>query len=389
MERCRKAWYVSLKRYAARDSTLPVIVNMSYFPNAMLSDTSYTLLKRLLDCPGPSGFETAPARLWREAAAAFATVERDVMGNSIASVNNGGAPTILLAGHIDEIGIIVTYIDDQGFLFIGPIGGWDPQVLVGQRVRLLGRHGDVIGVIGKKPIHLVKPDERDKVSKLTDIWVDIGATSRDEAQTLVSVGDPAVIDAPVRELPNRRIVSRSIDNRIGAFVVLEVLRRYAEQPGAARLVAVASTQEEIGHHGGGALVGAQRVQPTMAIAVDVTFATDHPSIEKKEVGEHKLGAGPVLTRGSVISPVVFELLRGTAERTRIPYTVQGAGRDTATDADFIHLSREGVATGLVSIPNRYMHSPNEMVALDDVDRAAELIVETCRSVTPATDFTAR
>ncbi|MFN8572972.1 MAG: M20/M25/M40 family metallo-hydrolase [Gemmatimonadaceae bacterium] len=355
----------------------------------MLSDSSYAFLKSLLDCPGPSGYESAPAKLWREEASRFASVERDVMGNSLATVVPDGSPTILLAGHIDEIGVIVTYVDDQGFLFVGPIGGWDSQVLVGQRVRLLGRNGDVIGVVGKKPIHLMKPDERDKVSRLTDVWVDIGAASKEEALQLVSIGDPAVIDAPVRELPNRRIVSRSIDNRIGAFVVLEALRRYAENPGPARVIAIASTQEEIGHHGGGAVVGAHRVAPTMAIAVDVTFATDHPSVEKKEVGEHKLGAGPVLTRGSVISPVVFGLLRDAAERASIPFTLQGAGRDTSTDADFIHLARGGVATGLVSIPNRYMHSPNEMVALDDVERAAALIAEACRSVTATTDFTAR
>ncbi|MFN8582212.1 MAG: M42 family metallopeptidase [Gemmatimonadaceae bacterium] len=355
----------------------------------MLSDSSYAFLRSLLDCPGPSGFESAPAKLWRDEASPFATVERDVMGNSLATVVPGGSPTILLAGHIDEIGIIVTYVDDQGFLFVGPIGGWDSQVLVGQRVRILSRNGDVIGVVGKKPIHLMKPDERDKVSRLTDVWIDIGATSKDEALQMVSIGDPAVIDAPVRELPNRRIVSRSIDNRIGAFVVLEALRRYAAKPGAARVIAIASTQEEIGHHGGGALVGAHRVAPAMAVAVDVTFATDHPSVEKKEVGEHKLGAGPVLTRGSVISPVVYELLRAAAERSSVPFTVQGAGRDTSTDADFIHLARGGVATGLVSIPNRYMHSPNEMVSLDDVDRAAELLAEACRAVTDQTDFTAR
>ena len=355
----------------------------------MLSESSYAFLKMLLDCPGPSGFESAPAKLWREEAGKFAAVECDVIGNSLATVNPGGSPTILLAGHIDEIGLIVTYIDDQGYLFVGPIGGWDSQVLVGQRVRVLGRNGDVIGVIGKKPIHLMKSEERDKVSKLTDVWIDIGVATKDEAMTLVSVGDPAVIDAPLRELPNRRIVSRSIDNRIGAFVVLDALRRYAERPGPARVVAVATTQEEIGVHGGGALVGAHRVAPTIAIAVDVTFATDHPSIEKKEVGEARLGGGPVLTRGSIISPVVFALLRDAAERASIPFTLQAAGRDTSTDADFIHLAREGVATGLVSVPNRYMHSPNEMVSLDDVDRAAELIAEACRAVTATTDFTAR
>ena len=262
-------------------------------------------------------------------------------------------------------------------------------MLVGQRLRFAGRGGDVIGVVGKKPIHLIKADERDKAVKITDLWVDIGAASRDEAEALLSVGDAGVIDARLVELPNGRIVSRSIDDRIGAFVVLEALRRYAEQPGEARVVAVATTQEEIAHQGGGARVSATRVAPQMAIVVDVTFATDHPGMERKELGEHKLGSGPVITRGSVTSPVVVRLLRDVAERIGIPYTLRAEGRDTSTDADAIHVAREGVATALLSVPNRYMHSPNEMVALDDLDRAATLIAETCRAVSAATDFTAR
>ncbi len=355
----------------------------------MLTDSSFAFLKRLLDTPGPSGFEHAPARVWREEAKKFATVRADVVGNSIATVEGGGGPTIMLAGHIDEIGVIVTYNDDNGFAFIEAIGGWDPQVLVAHRIRFLGQKGDVHGVIGKKPIHLMKPEVREKASKMTDLWVDIGTTSRTETLEYLNVGDAGVIDTRLLELPNGRIVSRSIDDRIGAFVVLEALRRYAENPGAARVVAVATTQEEIGYSGGGARVAAHHVNAQMAIAVDVTFATDHPSVEKKEVGDHKLGGGPVLTRGSVISPVVFRLLKTAADAASIPYSLHAAGRVTSTDADAIQLSREGVATGLVSIPNRYMHSPNEMVSLDDVERAAELIAATCRLVTAETDFTDR
>ncbi len=356
----------------------------------MFSDASLALLRRLLDTPGPSGFESAPAAIWRDEARRFAaSVEGDVHGNSMAVVNPDGAPTIMLAGHIDEIGVIVTWIDDKGFAYIGPIGGWDPQVLVGQRLRFAGRDGEVLGVVGKKPVHLMKTEEREKAVKITDLWVDIGAASRAEAEALLAVGDPGVIDARLIELPNGRIVSRSIDDRIGAFVVLEALRRYAEQPGQARVVAVATTQEEIAYHGGGARVSAARIAPQMAIVVDVTFATDHPGVERKELGEHKLGGGPVLTRGSVTSPVVVRLLRDTAERIGIPYSLRAEGRNTSTDADAIHVSHEGVATGLLSVPNRYMHSPNEMVALEDLDRAATLIAEACRAVSPAMDFTAR
>jgi endoglucanase len=307
----------------------------------------------------------------------------------MAVVNADGAPTIMLAGHIDEIGVIVTYIDEEGFLYFGPIGGWDAQVLVGQRIRLLGKNGDVIGVVGKKPIHLIKEEDRKKASAITDLWIDIGATSREDAERLVGVGDAGVIDSRTIDFPNGRIVSRSIDDRIGAFVVLEALRRYADNPGKARVVAVATTQEEIAYHGGGARVSATRIGPQMALVVDVTHATDHPGAEKKEHGEHKIGGGPVLTRGSIISPVVFALLREAAARRSIPYTVHAAGRESWTDADAIHVAREGVATGLISIPNRYMHSPNELVSVEDLDRAAELIAETCRAVSPETDFTAR
>src|SRR5215217_1915735 len=356
----------------------------------MLSPSSLAFLKRLLDTPGPSGFEAMAARVWREEASTFAErVTSDVAGNSMAEINPGGSPTIMLDGHIDEIGLIVQYIDDDGFVYPSPIGGWDPQVLVGQRIRFLGRGGDVLGVIGKKPIHLMKVADRDQASKMTELWVDIGATTKAEADARLGVGDPGVIDSKTIDFPNNRVVSRSIDDRIGAFVVLEALRRYAQNPGPARVVAAATTQEEIAWHGGGALVCANCINPQMALVVDVTFATDHPGLEKKEIGDHRIGGGPVLTRGSIIHPLVFTLLTQAAKARDIPYSVHAAGRDTSTDADAIHISREGIATALVSVPNRYMHSPNEMVSLDDLDRTAELLAEACRLVDEKTDFTAR
>src|SRR6185503_7008943 len=248
-------------------------------------------------------------------------VRSDVAGNCMAEVNPKGSPTIMLDGHLDEIGLIVQYIDDEGFVYVSPIGGWDPQVLVGQRIRFLGRGGDVLGVVGKKPIHLMKNSDREHAVKITELWVDVGAANRAEAEERISVGDAGVIDSKSLDFPNGRLVSRSIDNRIGAFVILEALRRYAEKPGAARLVAAATVQEEIAWHGGGALVCAHCINPQMAIVVDVTFATDHPGLEKKEIGEHKMGGGPVISRGALISPVVFELLRDTARSEQIPFSV--------------------------------------------------------------------
>jgi len=355
----------------------------------MIASDSLAFLKKLLDTPGPSGFEAAPAKVWREYAKKFSKVSGDVAGNSLAEVNGSGKPTIMLAGHIDEIGVIINYIDDQGYAYIQPIGGWDPQVLIGQRLRFAGRDGDVFGVVGKKPIHLIKPEERDKAAKFTDIWVDLGAKTKKEAEKMVLVGDAGVIDSRTMEFPNGRLVSRSIDDRIGAFVVLEALRRYAAKPGSAKVVAVATTQEEIGYRGGGAGICATCIGPQMAIVVDVTFAIDHPGVEKKEYGDAAIEGGPVLTRGSIISPVVVALLQKTAEAKKIPFSLHAAGRETSTDADAIHIAREGVATGLVSVPNRYMHSPNELVSLQDIDHAAELIAETCRAVSSKTDFTAR
>lgn len=355
----------------------------------MISAESLTFLKKLLDTPGPSGFEAAPAKVWREHAKKFAKVSGDVAGNSLAEVNGEGSPTIMLAGHIDEIGVIINYIDDKGYAYIQPIGGWDPQVLIGQRIRFSGRNGDVFGVVGKKPIHLIKPEEREKAAKFQDLWVDLGFKDKKGAEEAVQVGDAGVIDSRTMEFPNGRIVSRSIDDRIGAFVVLEALRRYSDKPGSAKVVAVATTQEEIGYRGGGAGVCATCIGPQMAIVVDVTFAIDHPGVEKKEYGEAAIEGGPVLTRGSIISPVVFRLLRDTAEKKKIPFSLHAAGRETSTDADAIHIAREGVATALVSVPNRYMHSPNELVSLQDLDHAAELIAEACRQVSASTDFTAR
>jgi putative aminopeptidase FrvX len=356
----------------------------------MLSSAAIAFLKRLLDAPGPSGFETLAGRSWRSEAQTFADkVTNDVAGNCLAEINPGGSPTILIDGHIDEIGVIVQYIDDDGFLYISPIGGWDPQVLVGQRIRFITTNGDAIGVVGRKPVHVMKNGDRDMAVKFTDLWVDVGAKNRADAEARISVGDPGVIDSRAHDFPGNRIVSRSIDDRIGAFAALEALRRYAENPGSARVVAAATTQEEIAWHGGGALVATNAIRPKMAIVVDVTHATDHPSMEKKEIGDHRLGGGPVFSRGALLSPVVFELLRTAAKAKNIPFSVHAVARDTSTNADAIHIAQEGVATALVSIPNRYMHSPNEMVSLDDVDHTAELIAEVCRMVNGKTDFTAR
>lgn len=353
-----------------------------------MQESSLQFFRTLLGTPGPSGFESAPAARWRTEATTFAdAVTADVSGNSFATLTGTpGEPTVMFAGHIDEIGLMVVHVDDKGFLWFDTIGGWDDQVLVGQRVVLLGRAGPVQGVIGKKAIHLMEKEDREKPSKIKDLWIDIGATSAAEARERIRVGDAGVLDTSILELPNGRIVSRSIDNRIGAFVVLEALRRLAADRPRATVVAVATAQEEIAYSGGGARTSATGLGPTVAIVVDVTHATDTPGLEKNRHGDVTLGGGPVLSRGSSLNARVVEMLAETAEAANIPYAFHAAPRFTATDADAIFTSFKGVATGLVSVPNRYMHSPNEMVALEDLDRVADLLAGFARAVTASVDF---
>ena len=263
-------------------------------------------------------------------------------------------------------------------------------MLVGQRVVILGPKESVCGVIGKQAVHLMKKEEMDKVSKISDLWIDVGAATKAEALARVRVGDAGVLDAAVREFPNRRIVSRSIDNRIGAYLVAEATRLLAkDRPKHAAVFAVATTREEIAWMGGGARTSAVGIDPQVALVVDVTHATDYPGAEKKRAGEHKLGGGPVLSRGSAVSPVVFEMLVQCAEREQLPYSVQAAPHDTGTDADAIYNALRGIPTGLVSVPNRYMHSPNEMVAVEDLERTARLIAAFAKSLTPETNFIPR
>ena len=350
-----------------------------------MRDASYEFLKKLLSTPGPSGNEGAAANIWREEAKGFAEVRGDRMGNSFATLNAGGLPKVMLSGHIDEIGLMVTHIDEKGLLRFTGVGGWDPQVLVGQRVRLQTESGEVVGVIGKKAIHVMEPEERKKVSEIKSLWIDVGAKDADEAKRMVRVGDVGVVDQDLLELPNGLIASRSLDNRMGAFVVLEALRLLSEEEGVgAEVVAVASVQEEIGLYGArGAAFG---LDPDTAIAVDVTHATDTPGVSKNENGDHALGSGPVIKRATNLSPVVSEGLIAAAEGADIAYTLEADSRSTGTDADAIQFTRAGIATGLVSAPNRYMHSPNEIVDLGDLENCARLISAYIKGLDASTNF---
>ncbi|HEX4186792.1 MAG TPA: M42 family metallopeptidase [Solirubrobacteraceae bacterium] len=350
-----------------------------------------SVLGELLAARGPSGYEGAPAEVWLSAAKSFAEVSSDVIGTPLARVAARGgeaARRLLVMGHIDEIGLIVTHIDDEGFVWFRAVGGWDTQILVGQRLVLDTLDGPIPGVIGKKPVHLLREEERKKVPEIRDLHIDIGARDGAQARERVRIGDVAVIDGDPVELPNGRLVSRALDNRLGSFVVLEAARIVAEAGGSQwELAAVAVAQEEITF--GGSRTSTFALDPDAAIVIDVTHATDAPGIDVKESGRHELGSGPVISRGSTLNEALFELLRETAEAEKIPHTVEASARGTGTDADAVHLSRGGVPTGLVSIPIRYMHSPVELVQLEDVHACARLIAATALRLDGETKLAAR
>jgi putative aminopeptidase FrvX len=345
-------------------------------------------LRSLLVAQGPSGYETAPSAAWRAAAERFASdVSIDTMGNLTARVPSPEAdsPTLAIVGHIDEIGLIVTHIDDNGRLFFIGVGGWDPQVLVSQRVDVTTKDGVVQGVVGRKPIHLLEEEERKKAVELKDLYIDIGARDGDEAKSLVRVGDVAVIAGEPVELPNDRVVARAMDNRLGAYIALEAARLVSEA-GAAKwdVVAAVAVQEEVGLNGARAL--AHGLRPDVAIVVDVTHETDTLGVDPKRINAHPFGSGPVIERGTILNPNVSELMLEVAEAEAIPHTLMASARGTGTDADVIHFSRSGVVTGGVGLPLRYMHSAVEMVQLDDVANCAKLIAAFARRLTADSDF---
>jgi len=343
-------------------------------------------LRKLLTAPGPSGYEQAAARVFRDAAAGFAEISYDTVGSTVARVGGtGDGPFVAVIGHIDEIGLIVHHIDDDGFLWFTGVGGWDPVIVVGQRVEIATRNGRVPGVVGKKPIHLLKDDERKKAPELKQLHIDIGARDGDDARSMVRIGDVAVIAGEPVELANERVISRSMDNRLGCYVAFEAARLVADA-GDARgdVAAVAVTQEEITF--GGARTTAYTLRPDIAVVVDVTFASDAPGSDEKETGRHKFGSGPVIQRGATLDPTVFELLHAAGEAEGIPFTVIASARSTGTDADAFHISRGGIPSAVVSVPLRYMHSPVEMVQLDDVENAARLIAAFVRRLEPGLDL---
>ncbi len=345
-----------------------------------MHEPSFAFLKSLLQTPSPSGYEQRIQEVVRSWARPLADeVRTDLHGNVIAVLNPAGSPRIMLAGHCDQLALMIEHIDDAGYLYVQPMGGWDMQVLLGHKLVAWGRNGPVPGVVSRKAPHILTPDERKKIPEFTDIWIDIGAKDKAEAEALLAPGDTITVELTGHELRNGLYTSPGLDDKVGVWTVMEVLRLLHGKPLQAAVYCVSTVQEEIGLRG--AATSAYGIHPTIGIAVDVCHATDTPGSEKKQLGDTRLNSGPVVFRGPNINPHVHDRLVAAAQRGQLPVQVRGVPKATGTDANAIQLAREGVAAGLVGIPNRYMHSPVEVVSLLDLDNAAKLLADFCASVT--------
>jgi len=346
-----------------------------------MNQVDFTFFKELIEAPSPSGYEQPAQRVIRQALTDAADdIRTDVMGNVIAHLQGPkGAPKLMLAGHCDEIGFMVKYIDDNGFLFFAPIGGVDAHLVPGQRVTVYAAGGPIPGVVGRRPIHQIEPKDRDKVMPFKNQFVDIGCSSKEEAQALVAIGDPMTFSVGVERLQGTRLTSRALDDKMGAYIVAQVLREVQRAgESSVDLYAVSTVQEEIGLRGASSSV--YGVNPDVGIVVEVCFASDYPDADHKHSGEVSLGKGPVIARGPNINPVLFELLTRTAQEESIPYQVVGIPRAAGNDANVMQLARGRVATALVTIPLRYMHTPVEVLDWEDLQAAVKLLAALCRKL---------
>lgn len=335
-----------------------------------------SFLTELLRARSPSGAEFEAQKVFDHYVKPSAdTYAKDAMGNRIATLNPKGDPILMLAGHMDELGLIITFINKDGFLYFDTIGGHDRVMIPGRRVVIQTANGPIKGVTGKRAIHLMDESDRKKVPEIHEMWIDIGARSKKEALERVSIGDTATYDHEFELIHGSVGTARAFDNKVGAYIVGETLVRLAasKRKLAARVVSVATSQEEIGVRG--ATTSAYAIAPHLAVAVDVGHATDHPDCDQRKYGETRLGGGPIICRGPNINPKIFDRLVKAAKRIKLPVQFEADPRPTGTDARAIQMGRGGVATGLISVPLRYMHTPSEIVDLDDVEACVKLLVE--------------
>ncbi len=352
----------------------------------MLSKDSLKFFSEFMNSASPSGYEEEAAAVFRARLGKYCDrVETDVMGNTAGVLNGDAGVKVMLAGHYDEIGFQVVYISDEGLLYFRPNGGIDKLNVPSTEVDVLTASGRVPGVVGKKPIHLLKGSERDTPPDLSDMWIDIGAEDKAAAEKLVSVGDPVVMRANFRILGENRVMSKGMDDKVGAFIVAEVMRNLAGRKLNVAVYGVGTVQEELGLRG--ATVSAFGINPDIGIALDVGFATDIPDIPKKLLGDVRLGKGPELSRSADNNVVLGKMIRKVAAKHKIPYQETASHRASGgTDAAQIQLTRSGVATALLSIPNRYMHSQVEICDLRDIEYSIKLLTEFIASLTGKESF---
>lgn len=353
--------------------------------DVLVRKESHDFLRTIQQTPSVSGFEQPVQRIVRKRMKAFADkIDTDVHGNVTISLNPGGTPRVMLAGHCDQIGMMVKYIDDNGYVFFCQVGGIDPSVLPGSRVVVHTKHGPVDGVIGRKPVHVLKPEERGAKIAIREMWIDIGAKDRKEAERVAAVGDPITFHLDMVHLGRDLVTAPAFDNKCGTFVVMEALRLCSIKRVKCALFAVSTVQEEIGLRG--ARTSCYGIDPQVGIAVDVTHATDYPDMDKRTLGDIRIGAGPTISTGPNINPPLDALLTSTAKTKRIPVQREAAPGGTPTDANVMQLTRGGVATALIGVPNRYMHTQVEVVSLSDLESAAKLIAETVARIDRRTNF---
>ena len=352
-----------------------------------MNESSAKFFEDLLNAPGVSGYEEPVQAVVREYASEFAdSMETDSHGNLILCKNPDADIRLMLAGHCDQIGLIVSYIDDNGFIYTQTVGGWDPQQLIGQRMTVWTESGPIDGVIARKAIHLLDEAERKKVVKTKELWIDIGAADREEAEALVRIGDSVTLRLGMTRLRNNLITAPATDNRTGVWVAVEALRIAANAGVKIGVYAVSTVQEEIGLRG--ARTAAFSIDPHVGVAIDVTHATDCPKIDRYQQGNIRLGSGPVVVRGPNVNQKVNARLHELASgKSALPVQASALGRAAPNDSNVIQVNRGGVATGLIGIPNRYMHSAVEVISLDDITNAAILLADFACSIESATEFT--
>jgi endoglucanase len=351
---------------------------------------SLEFLKQLVNTPSPVGHETRGQRVWLDYVSQFADETfSDAYGNCVAVLNKGGSPRIMISGHADEIAMAVNYITDEGYIYVRRMGGVDAAITKAQRVVIHTRGGAVKGVVGNVAPHLMKEEKEAKAPKIHDIFIDIGVSSRKEAEKLVRIGDPITLADEFDLLRNDLAVARGFDNRIGTFAVAEALRLLKEGKVKlnAEVCAVSNVQEEVG------LLGARQIayslKPNIALVVDVTHATDYPNVSKTQHGDVRIGRGPAITHGGCNHPDVVARLEEVAEAKKIPLQHEAMSATSGTDTDAIFWTRGGIASALISLPNRYMHSPVELVSLKDLEKIPELLAGFAASLKKGEQFKVR